>query len=106
MVLFLDSNGGSPAEASIMIGLPDDRSNQGQIPVLAFVRGQAESAGYQIAAYATSKYVTRFSSLGLIGVNVTHPKGELLQNVIVASSSKRKYRTPGSGHLIAEDVRG
>ena len=35
---------------------------------------------------------------------MTHPKEELLQNVVVASGSKRKYRTPGSEHLIAEDV--
>ena len=75
MVLFLDSNGGSPAEVSIMIGLPDNRGNQGQIPVLAFVRGQAESAGYQITASATSIYVTRFSSLGSIGVNCDPPQG-------------------------------
>ena len=36
---------------------------------------------------------------------MTHPKEELLQNVVVASGSKRKYRTPGSEHLIVEDVR-
>ena len=71
VVLDIDSPGGSPAEAYMLVREIRRQAEIHQKPVYAFVRRAAQSSGYWLACAADQIYALPISDIGSIGVRMS-----------------------------------
>lgn len=72
VVLRIESGGGSPSQAAILLRRLRLLADRQRVPVYAFVEEIATSAGYWLALAADEIYVEETSIVGSIGVVSTH----------------------------------
>jgi len=69
--LRINSPGGSPVQSHLIAEYIRIKAAVYQVPVYCFVEDMAASGGYLVACAATSIFVSRFSTVGSIGVTMT-----------------------------------
>ena len=69
--LKINSPGGSPVQSHLIAEYIRSKAELYQVPVYCFVEDKAASGGYLVACAASIIFVSRFSTVGSIGVTMT-----------------------------------